>query len=73
LATVVWSIPLTPNLLMTVASFAGVPTGVAHAVPAHTNASGTPFAELDSNIARIAAGIAVPSRFDPIVTTFPGR
>ena len=41
MATVVWSTPLTPNLLMTCASFAGVATGVAHAVPAHTKASGT--------------------------------
>ena len=65
LAIFVWSLPLTPNLLMTCASFAGVPTGVAQAVPAHTNASGTPFAALDSNIARAAAGIAVAPR-DPI-------
>ena len=57
LATVVLSLPFTPNVRITSASFAGCPTGVAHAVPAHTNASGTPFAALDANIARAAAGI----------------
>jgi hypothetical protein len=57
------------------ASFAGVPTGVAHAVPAHTNASGTPFSALDANIACTAAGIALAApRSDPIrITIFPGR
>ena len=66
--------PSTPNLLMTCASLAGVPTGVAHAVPAHTNASGTPFVALDSNIALAAAGIAAAPRPDSIrMTIFPGR
>jgi len=47
LAKVVCSIPLTPNFSITCASFAGVTAGVAHAVPAHTKASGTFFAALD--------------------------
>ena len=60
---------------MTCASFAGVATGVAHAVPAHTKASGVFFAALESNIARAAAGIdAVSLRLDPIrITILPGR
>jgi hypothetical protein len=59
---------------MTSASFAGIPTGVAHAVPAHTKASGTPFAALESNIARAAAGIDAPPRSDLTrITTLPGR
>src|SRR5208282_6426754 len=73
LATVVLSIPSTPNLLMTAASFAGVPIGVAHAVPAHTNASGTPYESLDANIARAAAGIALARSASIRITTFPGR
>jgi hypothetical protein len=74
LATVVLSLPLTPKLLITAASFAGVETGVAHTVPAHTNARETPDLALDANIACAAGGIALTSRSDPIRnTTFPGR
>ena len=60
---------------MICASLAGVVTGLAHAVPAHTKASGTFFAALESNIARAAPGIdPVLLRLDPIlITIFPGR